>query len=124
MCFPPEHFYLFKCKVLLGVVLVRSCMCKGSENIIKTVFMSKSQVLHISIYIKEEFMTYRYKTRIRLTLKIGDRAGHMYHKAHAQQQQQRRVSQTLRRTTIPLSPENSKTISKNISHNIIISIMA
>ena len=36
------------------VELVSSCMCKGSENIIKIVFMNKSQILlHISIYIKE-----------------------------------------------------------------------
>ena len=68
-------------------------------------------------------MTYRYKTRIRPTLNTGDRAGHMYEKAHEQQQRQRRVPQTLRRSTILPSPKSSKTISKNISHNIIISIM-
>ena len=35
-------------------MLVRPCMRKGSENIKKTVFMNKSQVLlHRSIYIKE-----------------------------------------------------------------------
>ena len=41
--------------VYLGGVLVCSCMCKGSENIIKKfAFLNKSQVLlHISIYIKE-----------------------------------------------------------------------
>ena len=44
-------------------------------------------------------MTYRYKTQIRLTLNTGDREGHMYDKAHVQQQQQWRVTQTLHRTT-------------------------
>ena len=58
-------------------------------------------------------MTDRYKTRIRLALNTGDRAGHTYNKAHTQQQQkqqqqQRRVTQTLRRTTIPPSPKRSK----------------
>ena len=58
-------------------------------------------------------MTDRYKTRIRLALNTGDRAGHTYDKAHTQQQQkqqqqQRRVKQTLRRTTIPPSPKRSK----------------
>ena len=55
-------------------------------------------------------MTYRYKTRIRLTLNTGDRAGQTYDKAHTQQQQQQqqRVMQTLRRTTIPPSPKRSK----------------
>ena len=55
-------------------------------------------------------MTYRYKTRIRLTLNTGDRAGQTYDKAHTQQQQQQqqRVTQTLRRTTIPPSPKRSK----------------
>ena len=43
-------------------------------------------------------MAYFYETRIRLTLNIGDRAGHIYDKTHAQQQQQRRVKQTLHRT--------------------------
>ena len=43
-------------------------------------------------------MTYRYKTQIQLCLNTGDRAGHMYDKAHAQQQQQRRATQTLHRT--------------------------
>ena len=58
-------------------------------------------------------MTDRYKTRIRLALNTGDRAGHTYDKAHTQQQQkqqqqQRRVTQTLRRTTISPSPKRSK----------------
>ena len=57
-------------------------------------------------------MTDRYKTRIRLALNTGDRAGHTYDKAHTQQQQkqqqQRRVTQTLRRTTIPPSPKRPK----------------
>ena len=30
-------------------------------------------------------MAYRYETRIRLTLNTGDRAGHIYDKAYAQQ---------------------------------------
>ena len=47
-------------------------------------------------------MTYHYKTRIRLTLDTGDRASHMYDKAYAQQQK-RRVTQTLHRTTVPLN---------------------
>ena len=45
-------------------------------------------------------MTYRYKTQIQLCLNTGDRADHMYDKTHAQQQQQRRVMQTLHRTTL------------------------
>ena len=43
-------------------------------------------------------MTNRYETRIRLTLNTGDRAGHMYDKVHAQQEQ-RRATQRLHRTT-------------------------
>ena len=44
-------------------------------------------------------MTYRYNTRIQLSLNIGNKVGHMYDKAHAQQQQQqRRVTQTFHRT--------------------------
>ena len=50
-------------------------------------------------------MTYRYKTRIQLSLSTRNRAGYIYEKAHAQQQQQRRVTQTLHRTTIPLIAE-------------------
>ena len=45
-------------------------------------------------------MTYRYKTRIQLSLSTCDRAGHMHDKVHAQQQQRRRVTQTLHRTRI------------------------
>ena len=48
-------------------------------------------------------MTYRYKTRIRLTLNTGGRAGHMYDTTYAQEQQQRRVTQTLHRTTPTLT---------------------
>ena len=44
-------------------------------------------------------MTYRYNTRIQLSLNIGNKVDHMYDKAHAQQQQQqRRVTQTFHRT--------------------------
>ena len=58
-------------------------------------------------------MTYRYKTRTRLPLNTGYRAGHTYDKAHAQQQQQqRRVTQTLNKDSNPPSPKSSKTISK------------
>ena len=47
-------------------------------------------------------MTYRYKTRTRLPLNTGYRAGHTYDKAHArQQQQQRRVTQTLNKDSNP-----------------------
>ena len=49
-------------------------------------------------------MTYRYKTRIQLSLSTRNRAGYMYDKADVQQQQ-RRVTQTLHRTTIPLIAE-------------------
>ena len=58
-------------------------------------------------------MTYRYKTRTRLPLNTGYRAGHTYDKAHAQQQQQRRVTQTLNKDNNP-----RKLYPKNISHNI------
>ena len=53
-------------------------------------------------------MTYRYKTRTRLPLNTGYRAGHTYDKAHAQQQQQRRVTQTLNKDNNPrkLYPKN------------------
>ena len=52
-------------------------------------------------------MTYRYKTRIRLTFNTGDRADHLYDKAHAQQQQQqRRVTQTLHHTTCQVKLES------------------
>ena len=53
----------------------------------------------------------------------GDRADHMYDKVHALQQQQRRVMQTLHRTT-PLHPpiphhlKARKLYPNNISHNI------
>ena len=43
-------------------------------------------------------MTYRYKTQIQLCLNTGGKARHMYDKAHAQQQQQRRATHTLHRT--------------------------
>ena len=58
-------------------------------------------------------MTYRYKTRTRLPLNTGYRAGHTYDKAHAQQQQQRRVTQTLNKDNNP-----RKLYPKNISHTI------
>ena len=84
--------------------------------------MNKSQVLlHISIYMKE---TYRYKTRNRLSLNTGDMAGHMYDKAHAQQQQQRRFTQTSHRTKVPLPTPITKKLKSYIQKEyLIISIM-
>ena len=61
---------------------------------------SSSSYIYLHRRDWQEFMAYCYETRIRLTLNTGDRAGHIYDKAHAQQQQQqRRVTQTLHRTT-------------------------
>ena len=83
-------------------MLVRSCICKGSENIVKNCTYEQITSSSSQIYLHQrgwqEFMTYRYKTRIRLTRNTGDRVSHMYDKAHAQQQQQRKVMQTLHRT--------------------------
>ena len=70
------------------------------KNCIYEQITSSSSYIYLYQRDWQEFMTYRYKTRIRLTLNTGDRAGHKNDKAHAQQQQQqRRVTQTLRRTT-------------------------
>ena len=88
----------------IHVALVPPCLCKGSENIIKNCIYeqitSPSSYTYLHQRDWQELMTYRYKTEIRLTLNTGDREGHMYDKAHAQQQQQQwRVTQTLHRTT-------------------------
>ena len=66
-------------------------------------------------------MTYRYNTRTRLPLNTGYRADPTYDKAHAQQQQQRRVTQTLNK-------DNNPPITKKLENYIqkiypIISIM-
>ena len=69
--------------------------------------MTSSSYIYLHQRDWQEFMTYRYKTRIRLTFNTGDRADHLYDKAHAQQQQQqRRVTQTLHHTTCQVKLES------------------
>ena len=71
------------------------------EHYKKTIYeqiTSSSSYIYLHQRDWQEFMTNRYETRIRLTLNTGDRAGHMYDKVHAQQEQ-RRATQRLHRTT-------------------------
>ena len=111
------------------VVLVRPYMCKVSENIIKDCIYEQITSSSSYIYLYErdwqEFMTYRYKTRNRLYLNTGDMTGHMYDKAHAQQQQQKRIfTQTPHRTKIPLPTPITKKLKSYIQKEyLIISIM-
>ena len=91
-------------------------MCKESKTIIKNCIYE--QITSFSIYLHQrdwqEFMTYLYNIRIRLSLNTGDRAGYMYDKAHVQQQQQRGHANT------PWTHHQKarKLYPKNISHNI------
>ena len=48
-------------------------------------------------------MTYRYKAQTQLFLNTSNMAGHIYDKAHSQEQQQWRLIQTLHRTTSSLA---------------------
>ena len=111
------------------VVLVSSCMCKGSQNIIKIVFMNKSQILlHISIYIKETGRN-SWPTATKpefdwLWTLVTGRAKRMIKRIRNNNNNN---NKELRKHSVAQqSPHHQKdpkiTISKNKYHNIIISI--